>query len=171
MSIRGLRKGSRRRGCIEIPGRNRVFRVFVRVPRAMNGDGVGEEGWERLAENNESPTGSLVATMRTPPRNIVVSRGLEGWRKGNCHREREEQKFSSAIFGGASSGDGWWDGRIFFHHPADLPVVKISFFSPFETTFRSTFVSSSLFYFLDIICPFEWDLRKILFTSNFDKEE
>lgn len=83
--------GGGRRGCIEIPARNRVFRVSVRVPRAMNddddddegregwGEGGWEEGWERLAENNESPTGRLVATMRTIPE---ISSYRAAWEEG-----------------------------------------------------------------------------------------
>ena len=87
--------------CIEIPAHNRVFR-FARVRvfggRACSSDderrlvdggggwgrgrGWPEEGWERLAENNESP-GRLAATMprATPeisPRRIVC----QPWRRG-----------------------------------------------------------------------------------------
>lgn len=135
----GVWKGGAGRGGALVVSRFRraiaslVF--FVRVPRAMNGGWGMKEGWERLAENNESPT--------MHPRNIVVSRGSAGLEEGKLP-PGEEEKFSTACYRLVlSKVDGWWVGGCFF--------------------FFSSFIGGRSFFFSFFFSKFESSLFRIVF--------
>lgn len=117
-----------------------VFSTVVRVPPTMNDDwstgvedggrwGWLEEEWERLAENNESPS-RLAATMLVHPRNIAASYRVpalegEGVRRGtrrkpNCHGRERNKNFRPGA--GISTIEGrrtpWSTGDAFINfHP------------------------------------------------------